>query len=117
MTEELQRYSDIAATEIDTTAGSLLAEHLLRLSAAIGRTGSVLVEAEGRLLRAERHWRDEALKGTPDVSEARITAYVKAQTIDERIAFREAETVLHSLHQAFKGTQSALSWLKAESRI
>jgi len=82
VTEELQHYSDIAATEIDTTAGSLLAEHLLRLSAAIGRTGSVLVEAEGRLLRAERHWRDEALKGTPDVSEARITAYVKAQTID-----------------------------------
>lgn len=117
MTPELNAYAEIAATEIDTSSGGLLAEHLLRLSAAIGRTGSILVESEGRLLRAERHWRDEALKGTPDASEARISAYVKAQTIDERIAFREAETVLHSLHQAFKGAQSALSWLKAESRV
>lgn len=117
MTDELSKYATIAAQQFDTSSGGLLAEHLLTLSASIGRVGTLAVEAEGVLLRSERHWRDEALRGTPDASEARIAAYVKAQTIDERMAFREAETVLHSLHQAFKATQSALSWMKAEARI
>ena len=116
MTDELKVYADIAARELNTASGGLLAEHLLTLSAAIGRVGSILVYAEGNYLRAQRHHRDEALRGTPDASEARIAAYVKAQTVDEYLAFREAETVLHSLHQAFKATQSALSYMKAELR-
>ena len=115
--DELKHYAEIAAASLDSSNGAALAEHLLTLSASIGRVGSILVETEGRLLRAERHHRDEALKANGDASEARISAIVKAMTIDERMAFREAETTLHSLHQAFKATQSALSWLKAEARL
>jgi hypothetical protein len=117
MTDELKHYAEIAATELDTSSGGNLAEHLLTLSAAIGRVGSIVVFTEGNLLRAERHHRDEALRANGDASEARISAIVKAMTIEERMAFREAETVLHSLHQAFKATQSALSWMKAEARF
>lgn len=89
---------------------------MLRVSAAIARVGEIAVHAEAALLYAERRERDACLKSFPDAPENRVAAYAKTLTIDERIGFRETETVLRSLHQRFKAIQSALSYLKTEPR-
>lgn len=117
MTDELKQYADIAGLDIPADNGPALAQHLGDLAKASQRVGLLSIQIERALLEAERKHRNECLQLFPDAPQSKIESYVAAMTVEERLAFRESQMALKSLHKSFQATQSALSYLKAEMRM
>jgi len=114
---DLSQYAEIAKRQANANDPAGLTEYLLEISGAISSVSELTMGLEAVMLRKEREYRDQVMAAEPGASEARIGAAVQALTVEERIAVKQAESLLKALHLRFKAVQSALSYRKAEMRI
>ena len=113
----MNEYWEVAKRVANANDPAGLTEYMLELSAAITYVSEQAIALEAALLRESAKRRAELLTANPKATEARLKAAVEVLTIDERMKFREADSLLRALHQRFKAVQSALSYRKAEMRI